>query len=206
MIGRSGDRVIEEPSVRVPSLGPTDRLVALDPLALTNSADGRPPRLATAVRVGAREGALLVRFDGRDRGVVATLTGRDDPLWKEDVYEVFLSPGDTPAVYYEFEVNPLGALFDARVESPEGRRESMKVDVSWNCPGYSARVRRREGAWSAVLRIPLAPMADGVKAWRANFYRIDRGDPDEYSAWSPTLADPPDFHRPERFGWLNLPD
>jgi hypothetical protein len=197
--------VIDSPSVRVPALGPTDRLVALPPLALKNSADGSPPRLATAVRVGARDGALLVRFDGRDRGVVATLTGRDDPLWKEDVFEVFLSPADPPTVYYEFEVNPLGALFDARIESPEGRRETMRADISWNCPGFSARVRRREGAWSAVLKIPLAPLADGVKAWRANFYRIDRGEPDEYSAWSPTGADPPDFHRPDKFGSLELP-
>ena len=180
--------------------------MALSPLPLKNSTDGSPPRLATAVRVGARDGALLVRFDGRDRGVVATLTARDDPLWKEDVFEVFLSPADSQAVYYEFEVNPLGALFDARVESPEGRRETMRVDVAWNCPGFSARVRRREEAWSAVLRIPLAPMAKGAKAWRANFYRIDRGDPDEYSAWSPTMVDPPDFHRPGRFGLLTLPD
>lgn len=180
--------------------------MSLAPLPLTNSADGRTPRLATAVRVGLRNGALLVRFDGRDSGIVATLTGRDDPLWKEDVFEVFLSPSDPPVVYYEFEVNPLGALFDARVDSPEGRRASMKLDVSWNCPGLSARVRRREGAWSAVLKIPLAPLASGgAPDWRANFYRIDRGNPDEYSAWSPTLADPPDFHRPDRFGFLTLP-
>jgi hypothetical protein len=198
--------VIEAPSVRVPSLGPTDRLVDLAPLRLKNSADGSPPRLGTTVRVGARGGALLVRFDGRDRGVVATLTRRDDPLWKEDVFEVFLSPADPPAVYYEFEVNPLGALFDARIESPDGRRETMRVDISWNCPGLSARVRRREGIWSAVLKIPLAPMApDGAHTWRANFYRIDRGEPDEYSAWSPTRADPPDFHCPDKFGSLDLP-
>jgi hypothetical protein len=194
------------PSVRVPSLGPTDRLVSLAPLHLKNSADGSPARLATAVRLGARQGALLVRFDGRDRGVVATLTGRDDPLWTEDVFEVFLSPDDPPVVYYEFEVNPLGALFDARVESPDGRRETMNADVSWNCQGFSARVRRREGLWSAVLKIPLAPMSPaGALAWRANFYRIDRGEPDEYSAWSPTGADPPDFHRPDKFGFLTLP-
>jgi hypothetical protein len=198
--------VIESPSLRVPSLGPTDRLVGLAPFHLKSSADGSPPRLGTTVRLGARGGALLVRFDGRDRGVVATLTGRDDPLWKEDVFEVFLSPADPPAVYYEFEVNPLGALFDARIESPDGRRETMRVDVSWNCPGFSARVRRREGLWSAVLKIPLAPMArDGTLGWRANLYRIDRGEPDEYSAWSPTLVDPPDFHRPDKFGFLNLP-
>jgi hypothetical protein len=179
--------------------------VSLAPFHLKNSADGSPPRLGTTVRVGTRGGALLVRFDGRDRGVVATLTRRDDPLWKEDVFEVFLSPDDPPRVYYEFEVNPLGALFDARVESPEGRRESMRVDVGWNCPGLSARVRRREERWSALLTIPLAPLArHGARVWRANFYRIDRGEPDEYSAWSPTGADPPDFHRPDRFGFLDL--
>jgi len=150
---------------------------------------------------------LLVRFDGRDREVVATLTRRDDPLWKEDVFEVFLSPEGAPPVYYEFEVNPLGTLFDARVESLEGRRDTMRVDVGWNCPGFSASVRRREGRWSAFLTIPLAPMAAGdATAWRANFYRIDRGEIDEYSAWSPTGADPPDFHVPERFGSLTFPD
>lgn len=138
--------------------------------------------------------------------MVATLTQRDAPLWKEDVFEVFLSPSDPPLVYYEFEVNPLGALFDARVESPDGRRATMRVDVSWNCPGFSARIRRRENRWSALLTIPLAPMGgDDVVLWRANFYRIDRGETDEYTAWSPTMADPPDFHVPARFGYLNLP-
>jgi hypothetical protein len=192
--------------VEVPCLGRTDRLVALPSLALSNAVNGSRPSLATSVRVGLRDGALLVRFHGRDRGVVATLTSRDDPLWKEDVFEVFLSPHDPPLIYYEFEVNPLGALFDARIESPDGRRQTMRADVTWNCPGFSARVRRRPSLWSALLRIPLAPMAaPPPRTWRANFYRVDRGEPDEYSAWSPTGADPPDFHVAEKFGHLLLP-
>jgi cellulose/xylan binding protein with CBM9 domain len=159
------------------------------------------------MRLGLRAGTLLVRFDGRDDRTVATLTKRDDPLWKEDVYEVFLSPLDPPRVYFEFEVNPLGTLFDARVESPDLVRATMCADPAWNCSGFSARVRRAENAWSALLRIPLAPMAQGPwpRAWRANFYRIDRGDADEFSAWSPTHADPPDFHVPSRFGTLWMP-
>ncbi len=190
----------------MPRLEPTGRLVGLPPLRLVDSRTGQAPRLATAVRLAARGGALLVRFDGRDRGVVATLTERDGPLWKEDVFEVFLAPDGSPGVYYEFEVNPLGALFDARIESPDGRRETMRADVSWACSGFSARAGRREGHWWALFRIPLAPLGPGAAGgWRANFYRIDRGEPDEYSAWSPTLADPPDFHRPERFGRLRLP-
>jgi cellulose/xylan binding protein with CBM9 domain len=203
----SNGGLVGSPRRDVPRLEATDRLVALTPFHLRDSRNGAAPRLPTAVRVGVRDGALLVRFDGRDRRAVATLKERDAPLWKEDVFEVFLSPHDPPLVYYEFEVNPLGALFDARVESPDGRRESMRVDVSWNCPGFSARVRRREDRWSALLTIPLAPMGgESVTEWRANFYRVDRGEPDEYTAWSPTLADPPDFHVPARFGYLVLPE
>ncbi len=192
--------------LNVPMLSATERLVSLPALFLRDAVTGGVPRLSTSLRVGFRDGALLVRFDGRDEGVVATLTGRDDPLWKEDVFEVFLSPNEPPTVYYEFEVNPLAARFDAQIESGEMRRETMRVDVSWNCPGYGARVRRAPGKWSALLRIPLAPMALPVPTvWRANFYRIDRGARDEYSAWSPTFAAPADFHVPGRFGTLALP-
>jgi hypothetical protein len=197
--------ISEGPRWDVPRLAATDRLVEVEPRMLRDARNGSAPRLSTAIRVGLRDGAFLVRFDGRDDGCVATLKKRDDPLWKEDVFEVFLSPDDPPLAYYEFEVNPLGAILDARVDSPEGRRATMRVDVSWDCPGFSARVRRRERRWSALLRIPLAPMGQQERVWRANFYRVDRGENDEYSAWSPTMAEPADFHVPAKFGYLVLP-
>ena len=198
------------PEHPVPVLAPTDRLVALPALKLCDARTGGAPRLATAVRVGRRGDALCVRFDGRDAGVVATLRERDASLWQEDVFEVFLAPGDeAPRRYFELEVNPLGALFDARVESPELRRASMRVETSWDCPGLTAKVVARDRRWSALLTIPLAPLCGGAipPTWRANFYRIDRGtsgNPDEFTAWSPTFAEPPDFHLPERFGLLRL--
>jgi hypothetical protein len=195
------------PELLVASLGRTDRLVSLPPVRLRDARTGAPPRLSTAVRVGLRAGVLCVRFDGRDAVAVATLTERDDPLWKEDVFEVFLATEDPPRRYLEFEVNPLGALFDARVESPELSRASMRVDASWDCPGFAARVTRRPDRWSALLTIPLAPIfgTESPSRLRANFYRIDRGESDEFTAWSPTFAAPADFHVPERFGLLRLP-
>ena len=169
---------------------------------------GEAPRLRTAVRVALRNGALLVRFDGRDAGAVATLTRRDEPLWTEDVYEVFLTPADPPTAYFELEVNPLGTLFDARVESPDLVRRTMQADPSWNLRGLSGRSRVRAERWSAVLRIPLEGLTGGgplPRTWRANFFRVDRGAPDEFSAWSPTGIHPPDFHAAARFGFLELP-
>jgi hypothetical protein len=198
------------PELLVPRLGRTDRLVALPGIPLSDARHGGRPRLRSTVRVGVRGKVLLIRFDGRDDGIVATYTNRDEPLWREDVFEVFLASRDPPTRYYEFEVNPLGTLFDARVESPDLRRASMRVDPAWDCPGLEARVTRNANRWSALLRIPLEPLAESAAAtascWRANFYRIDRGSPDEYSAWSPTLADPPDFHVPRKFGSLRLPE
>ena len=180
-------------------------------MELRDARTGAALKLATAVRAGVRDGALLVRFDGRDPGTVATLTRRDDALWTEDVYEVFLSPFESPTVYFEFEVNPLGALFDARVESPDLVRRTMRVDPSWNLPGLSGRSRVRPGRWSAVLTIPLTGLLGEVRTeppglWRANFFRIDRGSCDEFSAWSPPLTDPADFHTAARFGFLEMPD
>jgi hypothetical protein len=193
--------------LHVPSLGQTDRLVALPPVFLRDARTGAPPRLKTAVRLGLRGAELCVRFDGRDAGIVATHTQRDAPLWEEDVFEVFLAPDDPPRVYFEFEVNPLGALFDARVASPDLARATMRVEAAWDCAGFAARVTRGPGRWSASLRIPLGALCAGPlpALWRANFYRIDRGAADEHSAWSPTFCDPPDFHVPEKFGVLRLP-
>ena len=201
----------EVPRLDVPRLGPTDRLVSLRPVELRDATTGKAPRLRTAVRVGVRGGALLVRFDGHDAGTVATLTRRDDSLWTEDVYEVFLAPVDPPTLYYELEVNPLGTLFDARVESPDLIRKTMRVDPSWNLAGLSGKSRVRPGRWSAVLKIPLAGLDGGAardagvpRTWRGNFLRVDRGSPDEFSAWSPTWSDPADFHAAARFGFLEI--
>jgi len=196
------------PELLVPRLAATERLVALAPIPLRDAVTGDAPRLRTALRVGLRGGDLCVRFDGRDEAAVATLTERDAPLWQEDVFEIFLSPEEPPHVYFEFQVNPLGTLFDARVESPRLCREGMRVETAWDCDGFSARVAVRSGRWSASLRIPLAALSEGSppSRWHANFYRIDRGAKDEFSAWSPTFADPADFHVPERFGLLRLED
>ncbi len=197
------------PERRVPLLSATARLVSLASFPLVLAETGEAPRLATVVRLGWRDGSLLVRFDARDDGWIATKTRRDDALWLEDVFEVFLSPDDPPHTYFEFEVNPLGTLFDARILSPTLRRPTTCLDVAWDCPGLRARVKRGPEGWSALLTIPLAPLAGGdiPRTWKANFFRVDRGSagaPDEYSAWSATSRSPADFHDATRFGVLHL--
>jgi hypothetical protein len=179
-------------------------------VALRRAQDGADPLQATRVRMAYDVGALLLRFDCDDRDIWATHSRRDAPLWEEEVVELFVAPGENdPSDYVEIEINPLGAIFDARVTNPEGRRESMRVDATWNAVGLVAVVGRRSPqTWSAEIEIPWSDLCGGAppRVWRANFFRIERprDGNHEFSCWSPTFADPPDFHKPRYFGRLVL--
>lgn len=183
-----------------------------DAVRLRRAEDGNAPRLSTTVAAYFDDESLTVLFCGTDDHVVATLRAHDDPLWKEDVVEVFLAP-ERLTEYFELEVSPLGTTFDARITSPEGNRQTMETDLGWTCEGFITAIRtmhESDGALSidTVLRIPFAALGRGVpqagETWRANFYRIDRHPlrGDEYTAWQPTMKQPANFHVPGVFGTL----
>ena len=150
-------------------------------------------RWPTTVRLSWDSRALRIHFECADDRAWATHTERDAPLWQEEVVEVFLAPGSAdPTVYYELEVNPLGALFDARVHSPELERSTMKVDLAWDWPGIGWRVEsqlresesRASEDWSTELELPWSGLdlpSTLPRLWRANFYRVERPDGPERS-------------------------
>ncbi|MDJ0754175.1 MAG: carbohydrate-binding family 9-like protein [Ardenticatenaceae bacterium] len=177
-------------------------------------ADGRTPAIQqTSVRPCADERAMAVYFKCLDRDIWGGSRRRDDPIYEEEVVELFLAPGsDIPIDYFEFEVSPNGILFDAKIHNPNDGSMAVTVDCSWDCPGVRWQAARwdSENWWEAVLYIPWLGLnqSDSLPAsWRGNFCRIERprdGQP-EFSCWSPTMTDPANFHRPEYFGTLLLP-
>jgi hypothetical protein len=183
-----------------------------DPVRLRRATDGAAPRLSTTVSAYYDDEFVTVVFSSADDHVVATQFGHDEPLYEEDVVEMFLAP-DNAVQYFELEVNPVGTIFDARIESPRGVRASMRADVGWDCEGVVAAVRktiepRNLLTLDTVVRIPFgsldaAPPRNG-DWWRGNFFRIDRhpSEGDEFSAWRPTMKTPPDFHVVACFGRL----
>lgn len=181
---------------------------------LRRATDASAPRLATSVSAWHDDQCIQFLFSGTDDHVHATYHHRDDPLYEQDVVEVFLAPGGLTR-YYELEVSPHGTVFDAVIDSPEGVRATMRADRSWDCASLVAAVRKvveSDGAMSfdTLVRIPFSSLgrstpADG-ETWRANFFRIDRHAQlgDEFTAWQPTLKDPPDFHVAAAFGILRF--
>jgi len=213
----------ELPTVRVPRVAEDwgigddlanwswDQAAALPPLIL---ADGsKPAEQQTVTRLCYNDQALFVRFDCDDRDIWGTYTERDAAIYDEEVVEVFLGAGRaTPVDYYEFEVSPDGVMLDLTCHSPNGNRDGLIADFAWDCPGlrWAAGRDDADNHWWGIMALPWSSL--GVtgklpKVWRANFYRIERprdGSEPEFSCWSPTLTDPADYHRPARFGIMEL--
>ncbi|MGC8668019.1 MAG: carbohydrate-binding family 9-like protein [Chthonomonadales bacterium] len=166
---------------------------------------------------------LYVAFLAADTYIWRTWTQRDDPLYDEEVVEIFLAPRGELTRYFELELNPGNVLFDAEIRSPNLERSTMTVEPDWDCAGLETQVHAtlpvhgepwgvggastdivHAGVWIGLWQIPWSglgePEPQPGAVWRGNFYRIDRGPRDRYLAWSATLEDPPNFHVPRRFG------
>lgn len=127
---------------------------------------------------------------------------RRDELWERDVAEVFLQPDRFGQKYYkEFEISPNGQWLDLEI-SPQG--------LSHVSSGMHPRARIDENrrVWTAELAIPFTALTsrfDPEERWRVNFFRCEGSEPERfYSAWQPTETEMPNFHVPERFGWLRF--
>jgi hypothetical protein len=176
---------------------------------LVRATDGTKPRLDSDFAAYYDDRRLFVVFSADDDHLVATYLEHDEPLWEEDVVEVFLAP-ERLERYFEIVVNPLGTTFDAVVDSPRLERATMRVDRDWTCEGLRAAIRRTTVDGSVrvetLVVIPFRALGATVESgarWRANFFRIDRSpDGDEFFAWRPSGRTPADFHVPQRFGTL----
>jgi hypothetical protein len=180
----------------------------LEAIALVPSHGRAAPRgfQSTSLRVCHDGERLYVAFHCEDSAIVATHIGRNAPLYEEDVVEAFLAPSGDARRYFELETSPRNAWFEARVENHDGQRATMRVDRDWVCADFEHATRIEDARWSAEWAIPFAsldaPTPVAGTRWRANFFRIDQASGGEYSAWSPTFADPADFHLPDCFGEL----
>ena len=172
-------------------------------LLLSENVSGRAPLWGTEVRIGWHQDALLAIFLCQDPEPWATLTKRDDPLWEEEVVEIFIDPFGDQKCYFEFEVNPLNTVLDLFVRRV---RSGLRKDPAWDCEGLRTATGRLPYGWLAGFAIPFAGLGDcdSSRAWSVNFCRIERpkAQPRELSAWSPTFAKT--FHLPERFGVLKF--
>jgi hypothetical protein len=128
-------------------------------------------------------------FACRDPDIWAIFTQEDDPMWSEEVVEVFIDPDGDGENYLELEVNPLNAVVDLKIHhlQPE-----WKSSIDWDIAGLQTAVQVRgtvndslsqDLGWTVEIAIPWTAMAGQIggggrpqagDTWRLNLYRIER--------------------------------
>ena len=128
-------------------------------------------------------------FSCQDPDAWAIFDAEDDPMWSEEVVEVFIDPDGDGENYLELEVNPLNAVVDLRIIALQPMWQSSK---DWDIKGLQTAVEvhgsvndslARDLGWTAEIAIPWTAFADSIDGgglptvgdtWRLNLYRIER--------------------------------
>ncbi len=183
---------------------------------LVHSLDGEPygDRPGT-VRWAWDAQALYVGAAIEDPDVWAEYRRRDDPLWKEEVFEVFVFGDAERRGYLELQVSPRGVVFDARFE--RYRKGDTRWDGAWRAAvhlrGTLDDRRDRDEGWSAELAVPWAEICEHTEVscppragqqLRVNAFRFER--PHKRAVVGLAVSPPrvPDFHAPENAAVLKL--
>jgi len=183
------------------------------PMSLVDCVTGEEPHLGTLCKLLWDDEYLYVGYEVEDNTIIANFTERDEPLYEEDVVEIFLSPSGSEHYYYEFNFSPKEVIADIIILNDGGRAGEGRGELipfkGWNVGDLHVATHIQDsGGWSVTAAIPFRELHfAGNQAptpgdqWRANLCRIEYGEEEvEYSTWSQTGL--VDFHTTERFGML----
>lgn len=145
----------------------------------------------------------------------------NEPLWQQEVLEVFISHGDEiSSSYFEFQINPNNALFLAEVSNPclTGKNNSLNfLNPSSFGINSSVTVDYNKNEWKGQFTLPYDLIGGEPHIYRLNIFRIIatsepktldwRGTPETciYSCWKPTKGlSKPSFHQPKSFALVKF--
>ena len=180
-----------------------------------NNVDGSPSPLETEAKILYDDRFLYFGYRCQDENVWATLMKRDEHLWTEEVFEVFLRADLRYKSYIELEVNPLGALIDIYLvdvrkplhyESWNSEKIAWAVQVDGTVDGKGG-----DRGWLCELALPMEDVVPAPNIppkpgdrWMLNLYRVESKPQKAALAWSPTYRN--DFHIPDKFGVIVFSD
>jgi len=180
----------------------------------------RSPLQQTSVHACYDDKFFHARFDCVDNNIYNTYTQCNSPLYNQDVVELFIGSKShsSPAHYIEIEISPNNVLFVSNVTNYSGNCSNFQGnEIDCDQSGVKIVTYRSDktNSWWAQVAIPFAlvqtlPGAEWStlpSTLAVNFYRIDEPKETqsrEFSCWSPTMASPACFHKPDYFGNIEL--
>ena len=157
------------------------------------------------------DSGIYCLYVSEDAKITSTLKEDFADLYNEDVVEAFFWPDEKSVIYFEYELSPTNYELPILVPNYIGKF------LGWRPWHYENERKTRHAtsiqkqgeqvqSWTAEFFIPYTllnplqnvPPISGMK-WRANFYRIDYDQGNNYWTWQPTRLN---FHDYEKFGTL----
>lgn len=152
------------------------------------------PAKYTKVKVLWDEEALYIGAFLADDTIWATVTERDEIIFVDNDFEVFLAPQDSSHLYYELEMNAANTVWDLLMEKP--MRDCVRRIIGWDIRGLESAVKidgelnnpsADNKSWSLELKIPWFSLRECAEdccspdhyapfigeIWRMNFSRVE---------------------------------
>ncbi len=178
------------------------------PGELKEVVSGKRPFLNTEFKVVRDDAAqaFYIKITAEDDGIHSTYRLHDEPLYTQDVFELFISDAGKAEEYREIEVSPYDVTFCGNILFVSAQEQ--RLDMNWDTPGFltTTRYDKKAHQTTSLWVLPYAMFAEKPRvgeAWPFNVFRIDhsvRGE--ELQAWQATGERR--FHRPEFFGLLEF--
>jgi hypothetical protein len=150
--------------------------------------DEKPlPAYGTRARMLWDDSFLYIAAELQEPHVWANLTKRDQIIYHDNDFEVFLDPDNNTHHYFEIEVNALNTILDLFIPKPY--RDGGAVLMSWDAAGLRSKVKvngtlnnssDKDQSWTVEMAVPFKAVSMGnhekVPAhgdlWRINFSRV----------------------------------
>ncbi|MDD5686788.1 MAG: carbohydrate-binding family 9-like protein [Elusimicrobia bacterium] len=166
---------------------------------------------------------LYIGYKAYDKDIWGYFKKRNDPTCQEDVLELFIKTNPKNEPYYNFEINPLGTIYDAFSPKMYAGGEFNHRWNRWDCPGIKRAVFIKgtlnnwhdvDEYWQLEVAIPFKSLEtlngkipDNGDEWKFHLSRYDYSvylpNGVELSSCSPFIKNIDfGFHMSE--GWINL--
>ena len=152
---------------------------------------------------------LMLLLQAWERDIRAEHTQPLSMVCEDSCMEFFLRPDENDLRYFNFEINPNGAMFVGF-----GKRRGQLVRLILpEVHALRQHTQRTPDGWTAQFTVPAGlietffpgfRLESGMRM-RANFYKCKQktGHP-HYIVWNPVDSPIPSFHQPQDFGELVL--
>jgi hypothetical protein len=157
---------------------------------------------------------LYALIEVEDASIYSEYENDGDPLWRQDVVEIFIDADRRGRGYVELQVNPRGARYDAFFATTRAgggdAAWSSGMRAAVDVRGDPTRRRSADEGWTAELAIPLAAVVGTSEhmdvrlppqvgdRWNLNIVRVDEVAEGAISASSWSQISISDFHALDR--------